>query len=128
LVTKEPSWNRTFSRNPSDARADLDVLKPLGLPDQLEIHRHIALDDVGDIHLGRRRCRLRGFLLAAGDGRDREMVATTARACDTRVAKARRAQSKRRSDGVEHARGVALADARLSSRHAVSRVTTRRAR
>ncbi len=38
-----------------DARADVDVLESLGLPDQVQVHRHVLLDDGRDVDLGRRR-------------------------------------------------------------------------
>ncbi len=37
-----------------DTCPDVDVLEALGLPDELQVDRHVPLDDVGDVHLGRR--------------------------------------------------------------------------
>ena len=53
-----------------DARADVDVLEALGLSDQVEVDRHVLLDDRRHVDFGRRR-RDGGRLLARRSQRRR---------------------------------------------------------
>ena len=52
---------------PFDARPDLDVPEPSGLPDQLEIDRHVLLNDGRDVDLGEVAPALAPRFLAAAN-------------------------------------------------------------